>query len=72
MGAIPTPIKAENMANEPVEVSPKIAKRVLPIILKKKLNTNVFIGFSFTDMKIARNRIKVKAPQNMAVILAPV
>ena len=72
MGAIPTPIKAENIANISVEVSPTIARRVLPIILKKKLNTNVLIGFSFTDMKIARNRIKVKAPQNMAVIQAPV
>ena len=72
MGAIPTPIKAENIANISVEVSPTIARRVLPIILKKKLNNNVFIGFSFTDMNIARNRMKVKAPQNMAVILAPV
>ena len=72
MGAIPTPIKAENMANVLVEVSPKIARRVLPIKLKIKLNTNVFTGFSFTDMKIARNRIKVKAPQKTAVILAPV
>ena len=71
IGAIPTPMKAVNMNNASIDVSPKMANRVLPTTLKKKLNIKIPKGLNFTATKIARNLIKANAPQNIAVIRAP-
>ena len=43
-----------------------------PTKLNAKLKNIVFRGLSLTLAKMARNRIKVKAPQKMAVNLVPV
>ena len=72
MGAIPIPMNAVRIPKAITEVSANIARRVLPTMLMKKLNSKVPNGFSFIEIKMATNLIAAKDPQRTAVILAPI
>ena len=72
MGAIPIPMNTVRIPKAITEVSANIARRVLPTMLMKKLNSKVPNGFSFIEIKMATNLIAAKDPQKTAVILAPI